>query len=276
MATLIEVPSGRAGYWKILRQVAASTRARAPRGQWTRDLGPTIIVLESPYDALPLDCGRRPNPKIAAAEAVQLIGGYSDPNLTVWSSPNFRTYQEDSGDFYGAYGKRIGLQLNHAINKLIDDPDSRQAVISVWDPDLDNVPGKRDYPCTVAMNFAILDGKLEMRVVMRSNDVWLGLPYDMFQFTQLQLTVASCLALDPGPYTHSAWSLHLYERDADKVDSVFPPPDDQVTWQPRGLARWGESLNLVKERAHALPYRTPDDLNGSERWYRDQFATFMG
>ena len=58
---------------------------------------------------------------------------------------------------------------------------------------------------------------------MRSNDVWWGLPYDVFQFTQLQLTLARLLDVAPGEYTHMVGSLHAYERDADGIDALVMP-----------------------------------------------------
>ena len=52
---------------------------------------------------------------------------------------------------------------------------------------------------------------------MRSNDLWLGFPYDVFQFTCLQVRMAMELGLDIGTYTHIAGSLHLYARDFEKA-----------------------------------------------------------
>jgi thymidylate synthase len=48
---------------------------------------------------------------------------------------------------------------------------------------------------------------------MRSNDIWMGFPYDVFSFTAMQCLMAMELGLGIGTYTHIAGSLHLYERN---------------------------------------------------------------
>ena len=55
---------------------------------------------------------------------------------------------------------------------------------------------------------------------MRSNDVWWGVPYDVFQFTFLQIQLAQVLGLEPGVYTHQAGSFHLYDRDRVEASRV--------------------------------------------------------
>ena len=50
---------------------------------------------------------------------------------------------------------------------------------------------------------------------MRSNDVYLGLPHDVFSFTMIQEIVARLLGVEMGDYTHFAGSLHLYDEHAD-------------------------------------------------------------
>ncbi len=275
MAALIHVENGRVGYREVVTRVLRYGIPRAPRGQLTRDLGMTTVVLESPYDALPIGVGRGVSVRVAAAEAVQLIGHFSDPDLVRWASPNFATYQEADGTFYGAYGKRIGLQLLHALDKLLMDHDTRQAVVTLWDPDLDNTMGKADYPCTIAFNLCIVENHLEMRTVMRSNDAWLGLPYDLFQFTQLQLTVANALGLEPGRYTHTTWSLHLYERDvAAAIDMLESEKNLEPVSLPRGFGGPGIGLDVSMMTARAVPYSGAIEMTESEKWYRDIFKDY--
>ena len=52
---------------------------------------------------------------------------------------------------------------------------------------------------------------------MRSNDLWLGFPYDVFQFTCMQVLMSMELGIELGSYTHIAGSLHIYERDFKKA-----------------------------------------------------------
>lgn len=114
-----------------------------------------------------------------------------------------------------AYGWRIYdkfdfNQWEYVKGLLQRDPNTRQAIIHI--KDADNRPTK-DTPCTVYLQFLLRDGKLNLSVHMRSNDIWMGVPYDMFSFCFLQMKMAMELGVEIGQYTHYAGSLHMYARD---------------------------------------------------------------
>lgn len=265
--TEIYIPNGQRGYHEVLRHVVRTGVPRQPRGLKTLDAGQVTMILESPHNALPLGTGRGLSRRIAAAEAIQLIGGFSQPKLL---PPSFDRFKEDDGTFWGAYGTRIGNQLEHVVQKLKTDRDTRQAVITLWSPQADNVvPPKRDHPCTVALGFDLSSDKLVLRVTMRSSDVWLGIPHDWFQFTQLQLTVANVLQVEPGPYWHTSWSLHIYEENVTSVDDVTEP--SAVRFQPSGIGSNNTSdIVTVQHRARGIAHGYyPAICTESERWYLD-------
>lgn len=93
-------------------------------------------------------------------------------------------------------------------------PDTRQAVIHIKTADNKE---SNDVNCTVCLQFFIRDNKLYATTYMRSNDLWMGFPYDVFQFTCMQILMSMELGIDIGTYTHIAGSLHLYKRDLLKV-----------------------------------------------------------
>lgn len=101
-------------------------------------------------------------------------------------------------------------QWEYVKNLLRKDPNSRQAVIHI--KTADTHPSK-DVNCTVCLQFFIREGKLHATVYMRSNDIWMGFPYDVFAFTAMQCKMAMELGVKIGTYTHIAGSLHLYERN---------------------------------------------------------------
>ena len=109
---------------------------------------------------------------------------------------------------YGWQWNRNG-QLDKVIGQLQNNPDTRQAAISIYD-------GKemRDYsydtPCTYAVQFTILNNKLNMSVIMRSNDLWYGFCNDQYCFSKLQKMVSNELNIEPGVYYHFAHNMHLY------------------------------------------------------------------
>jgi thymidylate synthase len=278
VATVTEFETGREAYVHIVAAVRLGGAKRAPRGLPTYDLGHVTLLFHSPYDALPLGVGRKLNAAIGAAEAIQLVAGSVRHDLLPRISPAFSNFVEPTGKFHGAYGARVQNQVALALSKIEMDRDTRQAVVTLWNPSLDNLTGRRDYPCTIALNFCVVDDKLELRTLMRSNDAWLGLPYDIFQFTQLQLTTARALGVPPGTYTHETWSLHLYAEHADLVDQLTLPRDPGP-YQPVGFGESGDPWHSCRLRAaqilHEEDLHAPAELTQSERWYRDQLAPYV-
>ena len=123
----------------------------------------------------------------------------------------------DVNSNYGWQWKR-NYQLERVINMLKDNPETRQAAISIYDGK-EIAEYSKDTPCTYAVQFTVLDGKLNMSVVMRSNDLWYGFCNDQYQFSNLQMLVAYEAGYKLGTYYHFAHNLHLYN---DKL------PDEQT------------------------------------------------
>jgi thymidylate synthase len=235
----------------------------------TREIEDAVIFIDDVYNTLPLKVGRGSVPGIGAVEACQLLAGESYNDLIVAVGPQFRNYAESDGIFHGAYGPRTREQYPLAIDKLRNDSDTRQAVITLWNPNLDNQPNKRDYPCTILHQFRIRNNKLNMSVYMRSNDVWLGAAYDFFQFTRVQIAMASVLGIEPGKYAHHVGSLHIYEQHYDaaenlkKTDEIVPIPT--IT----GSA-WDDVRASAKAALDAASGTVSvDTLNNDSRWYAD-------
>jgi len=279
VATLIECDNGRLGYREILA-TALNGAWRSPRGLATYDAGHVTIVFDDVRDMLPTKLGRNLSLKIAAVEALQLIAGLPAEQLLLAIAPQFQRYARPDGTFWGSYGRRIGQQLDAVYRKLRADPETRQAVITLWDPDLDNKSGESDYPCTVALGFSInVHDQLDMHTTMRSNDAWLGLPYDIFQFTQLQWSLANTLGVSPGTYTHTTWSLHLYADNRDDAMKIVTNEQLRVPTLEReclGIGHIGDPIHVVRDRAAAiLTGEMIARMTKTEEWYVEQLADYF-
>ena len=130
-----------------------------------------------------------------------------------------RAYEElaEAGEIFGGYGPRLlnwkGVnQVSKIIEILSTKPDSRKAVIQLFDA-ADLLVEHKDVPCTCTLQFLLRQGKLQLLVNMRSNDVHWGLPHDVFCFTMLQEIVARSVSAELGIYKHTVGSLHLYTKD---------------------------------------------------------------
>jgi len=106
-------------------------------------------------------------------------------------------------------------QLDQVIDKLKAKPDTRHAVVSIYDgKEIDRYT--YDTPCTYAVQFTVLDNKLNMSVYMRSNDLWYGFCNDQYCFSMLQKLVAERLSMEIGWYYHHAHNMHIYNDKLDK------------------------------------------------------------
>lgn len=191
----------------------------SPRDMKTRERLGVQLRLHDPMRNVVTLGGRRLNYQFLVAEFLWMATGQNRVDLIQPFNRNIvMAADEDVPTFQGAYGPRINDQLGYVVQKLLDDPDTRQAVLTIW---RDRPAPTRDVPCTVAMQFLLRDGRLVMVTTMRSNDVWLGLPYDLFNFTQMQKLVAHYVGADAGEYIHNVGSFHLYERNVKRAREVL-------------------------------------------------------
>lgn len=168
---------------------------------------PTRNFISSPIRKLPI--------RYAVGELMWYLSGSNKVSDISKFSPIWEKLSDNGETVNSAYGHRIFHhfdfnQWDYVKELLAKDPNSRQAVIHI--KDANNKPTK-DMPCTIALQFMLRDGKLHLTTYMRSNDIWMGFPYDVFCFTSMQIKMAFELGVDIGTYTHVATSLHLYERD---------------------------------------------------------------
>lgn len=217
----------RGGYITLLEHVLVEGQHVTSRAFDCCELTGVRLIFTDPLaPLLPVDVGRRVNTRLAAVEALQIIAGQFDNTLVQRASPSFSDVLVSPGSpDYGAYGPRLGYALGNCVNLLEADPGSRQAVAVIWrSEDLDHVGDK---PCTVFLQFLLrttpgLDGELtlELYSYMRSQDAWLGVPYDIFMFSQLQHTMARELKVPAGRLVHHTTSLHLYDHDLTRARNI--------------------------------------------------------
>jgi|TARA_B100000768_G_scaffold179480_1_gene197253 thymidylate synthase len=107
-------------------------------------------------------------------------------------------------------------QFGWAVDSLLKDKNSRQAIMFFNQPKF-QFEGNKDFVCTMYANFFIRDNKLNMKIQMRSNDIFYGLTFDAPFFSFLHQSVYLILKdqyadLELGLYHHFADNIHFYER----------------------------------------------------------------
>ena len=125
--------------------------------------------------------------------------------------PIWQRMADSNGEVNSNYGyqwKRHD-QIDYVVAKLKDNPNTRHAAISIYDAK-EWPQYTKDTPCTYAIQFTILNNKLNMSVYMRSNDLWYGFCNDQYCFSMLHKKVSEMLSIEIGEYYHHAHNLHLY------------------------------------------------------------------
>lgn len=135
----------------------------------------------------------------------------SDDGKTINSNYGFLLFHDEN--------KHGFTQFEHAINCLRNNPDSKKAVMTLYSKEHAYI--SNDNPCTLIINLYIQGDALNMQVIMRSNDLWYGLPYDLPFFRVVHYTALAMLKrtypnLELGYHIHQALNLHFYEWAFDK------------------------------------------------------------
>lgn len=126
------------------------------------------------------------------------------------------------GKFAYTYNERIRQQLRPIYRLLKEKPNTRQAVITLYDhhDDLKNSGGTARIPCSMYYQFLIRKigsyKMLDCIYTMRSCDFYTHFIYDVAMTMELQSFLATMLSLVPGKFTHFIGSLHIYRKDFDK------------------------------------------------------------
>ncbi|HYR23037.1 MAG TPA: thymidylate synthase [Chthoniobacterales bacterium] len=150
-------------------------------------------------------------------ELLWYLAGTDDLSFIQHYLSHYAEESDDGQTVYGAYGPRLfsmkgNDQIANVVKLLKERRTSRRAVIQLFDA-ADIAEHHKGIPCTCTLQLMIRGDRLIMFTNMRSNDVFIGLPYDVFAFTMLQEILARTLAVEIGTYKHAVGSLHLYEKD---------------------------------------------------------------
>lgn len=158
-----------------------------------------------------------------AAEACWILGGsYLLDDISPFA-PGITKYSDNGYVLQGAYGPRIVEQLSYILDCFRKDIYTRQAVIEIWRP---NPRDSKDIPCTLSLQFLHREGKFHCIATMRSSDLWLGFPFDVFSFTMIATWVLLQLKLkhilppivDVGNLIVTVGSQHVYADDIPKAN----------------------------------------------------------
>ena len=228
---------------------------------------PVVTHILFPTERVLFHQGRDANPIFHLFESLWMLAGSKLVEPLSRFNSRIHQYSDDGEVFNGAYGYRMrnhfgGDQLLGVIDTLREDPNSRQAVIQLWDAE-DLRKSTLDKCCNTQLVFEVRDGRLNMTTFNRSNDGWWGYAgANAVHFTVIMQFIAEALKLEVGRYTTVSTNLHLYIDLYDANNYLENPPShddfyfdyDQV--EPYDLLQ-GVSYKVFLEDCQRLMHPVP-------------------
>jgi thymidylate synthase len=203
----------RAGIEAVLERGERVSPTKGPN----RELRGVTLQLKNPRARLSRSESRG---KVVSAlgELVWYLSGSNATDQIAHYIKQYSQYDED-GIIFGAYGPRLRRdpdQLASVVDLLRERPPTRRAAIQIFNG-ADLLEPHKDVPCTCTLQFLNRQAGLDLIVYMRSNDLFIGFPHDVFCFSMIQELVARSISVEVGQYIHVAGSLHLYDEHAENA-----------------------------------------------------------
>lgn len=182
--------------------------------------GPVCIQITNPRRrVLTVPCRNGDFPA-TCAETLWVLAGKDNLDFLGYYLPRAKDFSDDFGvSWRASYGQRLRRygpgqhdQLAAVAGDLVERPNSRRAVMTLLEPENDhaNLTAK-DYPCTGYLSFMPRQGKLDLLVDIRSNDLLWGFSgVNVFEWTVLQELVSLMTGIPLGIYYQVSNSLHYY------------------------------------------------------------------
>lgn len=251
---------------------ADETQAQPSRIGLTRELLHVCFTIQAPRQRWVISREPPMSPAFAIAEVVWILNGRNDSAFLNYWNPKLPEFAGYGSTYHGAYGFRLRHhfkfdQLDQAYQALKNNPDGRQIVLQIWDPNTDfpneeGQPVAEDIPCNVCALLKVRNGKLEWLQIMRSNDLYRGLTYNFVQFTYLQEIMAGWLGLGLGAYNQISDSLHIYQKDAAKFNVSYSVATEKNT--DSLCLKKNESDLIFEEMGHHIKELTNRDLTRTD------------
>lgn len=145
--------------------------------------------------------------------------------------PNSELIKE-LGPVYGSQWRNFNGsghdQLADIVNQIKTNPDSRRIILSAWNPS--KISSMALPPCHYAAQFRVIDNKLSCMLTIRSNDAFLGAPFNIASYALLTHMIAKICSLEVAYLVYSIGDAHIYSSHEDVVR-------EQLTRTPRKLPK---------------------------------------
>jgi thymidylate synthase len=207
MPMYIKVKTPEEGWIRVVRKIMDSGMTRVDeRGSPTRWHDNVMIHICNPYS-------NRVSEKYPFSETV-----LREKYATQLLNPDRMDFDYTYGERLNAWGSELINQIEYIIAKLRENPKSRRAVATTWDPRKDTRVD--EVPCLNHFVFMTRDDQLDLSVMIRSNDMYGAWPANVYALGELLTHVASKTNLIPGTVTTLSVNAHIYKNDWSQAELV--------------------------------------------------------
>ena len=276
MAIYISVRNVAEAYPLVLSELAGKGVSRSSRaGDVVAFDEPVLLRTAAPQERVLLDLGRRANPFFHLMEALWMMAGRRDAKWLDQFVRDFSSrFAEGGGVQHGAYGHRWRYhwnrdQIEMVVQLLKRDHTNRRVVIQMWDPAVDLGVATNDVPCNTTIYPRVVDGRLDLTVCCRSNDIiWGMLGSNIVHFSILQEYMAGKIGVEVGILHQLANNCHAYTSQLERVGVPEAAALSYPGWEPMGWdwSHWDEDLDqfmqapgtpraYYNERFHSTAHR---------------------
>jgi hypothetical protein len=194
---------------------------------------PVATVYSNPCERVIFHPWRDANPFFHFYESLWMLAGRRDIASLTRYVKRMASFSDDGETQNAAYGYRwrhapvfephwggpVGGeedQLDLIIAGLQKNKDCRRQVLQIWDHARDLGVQTKDAACNIAVTFQVNhDGKLDMTVFCRSNDIiWGCYGANAVHFSVLMEYIATSVGVPMGRYTQISVNWHAYEDHA--------------------------------------------------------------
>lgn len=259
-------------YLELVNSLIRNGTEIVKEGRGIKELNPCLIKINNPKEGILVVKGRAYSPAFVIAETIWNLTADSDDWLCNYN-PIYRQYFTD-GKLKAGYGNRIfnwGNKTNQfelVAQRLTNEPQTEHASIIIFNPTYDLVKPKF-VPCITKIKFRIRNNKLHMTSFMRSQDVWLGFPYDINLLLTLFQLMAIRLNIEMGDYFHYCDVLRLYEvnyNQAAKIENV--PFDCNNRIELEGIRDF-QKLHFYKSILKELPDNSLELISNEPEYWKN-------
>lgn len=146
-------------------------------------------------------------------------------------------------------------QIAQLVYDIINNPDSRRLVVSAWN--VGDISKMKLPPCHMMFQCYVVNGILSLQIYQRSCDTFLGVPFNIAQYSILLHLLASVTGLNPGELIWTGGDVHLYSNHLEQAQiqlerNIHPSPTITIDYKPSIFDYKYEDFHIHNYQSEAI------------------------